>query len=133
MADGSVARKAWLLTIGALLCVLVFAGTASATVYVAGADDGPGDGGPDNGDHAADPAIDFRHVSVRYDDQTGRVDVAYAFNRAPLATQDVYAGVGLGTMSPNGACNAPFFISHGWHVEGDAYDGQALVEGLWNG
>ena len=58
----------------ALLC---WAPVSQAAVFTGSATDPPGDLGLDIGDDLPSPAVDFTHVSVRYDDVAGRVDVVF--------------------------------------------------------
>ena len=103
---------------------------AAATVFTGSAIDPANDLAPHIGDPLPDPPVDFTNVSVRYDAVAGRVDVSYRFSRAPASYQDLHAGVGLGTVQPDGSCNAPIFTDLSWRSESaNAFQGEAYVEG----
>jgi hypothetical protein len=122
-------------TLVAILVALLSAGSASATVWSAAADDPADDAELDGAAHTS-PPIEFRRVTVEYDDQTGRVSGAYTFGPTPQSSQTVWAGIGLGVLQPDGSCNAPGFVPRrpgvigGWEVGGS--QGQAVVQGYWN-
>jgi hypothetical protein len=118
----------------ATLVALFTAGSASATVWSAVADD-PADDAELDGAAQTSPPIEFQHVTVEYDDQTGRVSGSYTFGPTPQASQTVWAGIGLGVVQGDGSCNAPDFVPRrsgtigGWAV--DQAQGQAVVQGYW--
>ena len=111
----------------ALAVLLCWVPGSQAAIYGGSATDPSGDLGLDVGDGLPSPLVDFTGVSVKYDDVSGRVDVSYTFNRTPANYQNINAGVGLGTILPNGYCSTPQLHSLGWHLlDGDSA-GQAAI------
>ena len=128
----SLVRSLKLTTAGiALGGVLCLTSVSQATVYTGSATDPSGDLGLDVGDFLPSPPVDFTHVSVRYDDVAGRVDVSYSFSQAPASYQGLRASVALGFVEPDGSCSTPTFTSRHWHgpIRGGPPRGQVAVEG----
>ena len=71
---------------------------SQAAVYTGSATDPAGDLSIYAGDTLPSPPVDFTSVAVRYDDVAGRVEVSYTFSVAPGPSQQLNAGVGLGSI-----------------------------------
>ena len=112
--------------------LLYWVPVSQAAVFAGSATDPAGDLGLDVGDDLPSPPVDFTHVSVRYDDVAGRVDVSFTLNQAPASSEQLEASVALGFVEPNGSCSTPSSSSRIWHgpIEGGAPRGQAVVRGV---
>ena len=100
------------LALAALLC---WVPVSQAAVFTGSATDPAGDLWLDVGDDLPSPPVDFTHVTVRYDDVAGRVDVSYTFDQAPASDQELEASVALGFVERDGSCSTPTFTSRHWH------------------
>lgn len=121
-------HRAWFAGL-ALLASLAAAPVADATVYAGSASDPSGDLGPSDGPGPPDPPVDFTNAAVRYDDQTGRVDVSFTFNTPPPASYGFEASVGLGVRDGDGSCNAPSY-ARWWQVASSKEAGQLALYGF---
>jgi hypothetical protein len=110
--------------------LLCWAPASQATVFSASASDPAGDLGIYGGE-LPDPPVDFTSVSVEYDDVAGHVQVSFGFAQTPAAHSELHAGVGLGSLRPDGSCSAPIFTSLVWHLESpdSSPRGEVAVEG----
>jgi hypothetical protein len=117
----------------ALAVLLCWVPGSQAAVFTGAAADPAGDLSLDLGDGLPIPPVDFTNVVVRYDDVAGRVDLSYTFSQTPAVSQDVVAGVGLGSIQANGECSAPEMRQTQWIPYDFPPQGQAAVWGRSSG
>ncbi len=118
-----------LVSLLALVVSLTWAAAAQATVVTGAASDPSGDLALSDRPDMPDPPVDFTNAGVRYDDQTGRVDVSFTFNTTPPSSYGFEASVGLGVRASDGSCNAPGY-TRWWKVNPSEEAGQLALYGF---